>query len=59
MKPNRLMPRHIIIKLAKVKEKILKEAKGKKILYKETSIRISVDFSTETAPDQKEMVRYI
>ena len=33
MKPNRLMPRHIIIKLAKVKEKILREAKGKKKFF--------------------------
>ena len=43
------MPRHVIIKLAKVKEKILKEAKEKKFFYKETSVRISVDFSTETS----------
>ena len=48
-KPNRPTPRHIIIKIAKVKERILKAAREKQnINFKGTSIRISDDFSTET-----------
>ena len=59
VKPNRLTPRNAIIKLAKVKEKFLKEARGKKkkknpILYKGTFIRISVDFSTKTSQTKTE-----
>ena len=42
--------RHIVVKLAKVndKERILRAARQKKITYKETPIRLSVDFSGET-----------
>ena len=50
LNPNRPTPRHIIIKLAKVKDKerILKEAIEKQsINYKGTPIRLSADFSTE------------
>ena len=49
--PNKLNPRHIIIKMAKVndKERILKAARETQIInYKGTPIRLSVDFSTET-----------
>ena len=49
--PNRPTPRHIIIKMAKVKdiESILKATREKhRINYKETPIRLSADFSTET-----------
>ena len=47
---NRPTPRHIIIKMAKVKEKILKAAREKQIIkYKgPPPIRLSDDFSTET-----------
>ena len=46
---NRPTPRHIIIKMAKVKERILKAAGEKqRINYKGTPIRLSADFSTET-----------
>ena len=44
-------PRHIIITLAKIKDKerILKEARGKKtVTYKRVPIRLSADFSKET-----------
>ena len=44
-------PRHIIIKLAKIKdkEKLLKAAKQKRqITYKGTPIRLTADFSAET-----------
>ena len=50
--PRRNTPRHILIKLTKIKdkEKILKAAREKKqITYKGTPIRLLVDFSAETA----------
>ena len=49
--PRRNTPRHIIIKLPKMKDKerILKAAKGKeRVTYKGVPIRLSVDFSKET-----------
>ena len=52
--PNKLNPktpttRHIIIKMTRVKERILKAARKKQsINYKGTPIRLSADFSTET-----------
>ena len=51
MDPRRNTPRHIIIKLPKVKdkEKILKAARGKeRVTYKGVPIRLSADFSKET-----------
>ena len=48
--PKRNTPRHIIIKLPKIKDKerILKEARGKqRVTYKGVPIRLSADFSTE------------
>ena len=50
--PRRNTPRHILITLTKIKdkEKILKAAREKKqITYKGTLIRLSADFSAETA----------
>ena len=49
--PRRNTPRHIIIKLPKVKyeERILKAARGKEtVTYKGVPIRLSIDFSKET-----------
>ena len=49
--PKRNTPRHIIIKLPKLKgkERILKAARGKEtVTYKGVPIRLSVDFSKET-----------
>ena len=49
--PKRNTPRHIIIKLPKIKEKerILKPAKVKdRVIYKGVPIRLSADFSKET-----------
>ena len=49
--PRRNTPRHIIIKLPKIKDKerILKEARGKKgVTCKGVPIRLSADFSKET-----------
>ena len=58
--PNRPTPRHIIIKMAKIKERILKAARGKKIInYKGTPIRLSADISTENTTHQKRVARYI
>ena len=50
--PRRNTPRHILVKLTKIKdkEKILKAAGEKKqVTYKGTPIRLSADFSAETA----------
>ena len=49
--PKRNTPRHIIIKLPKIKDKerILKEAREKEtVIYKGVPIRLSADFSKET-----------
>ena len=49
--PKRNTPRHIIIKLPKIKDKerIPKEARGKeRLTYKGVPIRISADFSKES-----------
>ena len=49
--PKKNTPRHIIIKLPKIKDKerILKAARGKeRVTYKGVSIRLSADFSKET-----------
>ena len=62
LKPNRPTPRHIIIKMAKDKDKkrILKAAREKQsVHYKGTPIGLSADFSTETLQGQKGMARYI
>ena len=51
MDPRRSTPRHIIIKLPKIKDKetILKEARGKeRVAYKGVPIRLLADFSKET-----------
>ena len=49
--PKKSIPRHIIIKLPKIKDKdrILKSARGKvRVTYKEVPIRPSAHFSKET-----------
>ena len=51
MDPKKHTPRHIIIKLPKIKdkEKILKATRGKeRVTYKGVPIRLSADFSKET-----------
>ena len=47
MNSNRSTTKHIIIKMAKVKERIPKAAR-EKVIYKGASIRLSADFSAET-----------
>ena len=55
MNPNRPTPRHIITKMAKVKDRILKVPREKqRINYKGTPIRLSADFSTETFQARRE-----
>uniref|UniRef100_A0A8D1EFD6 L1 transposable element RRM domain-containing protein n=2 Tax=Sus scrofa TaxID=9823 RepID=A0A8D1EFD6_PIG len=55
LNPNRSTPRHIIIKMAKVKERILKAAREKQsINYKGTPIKLSADFSTKTLQARRE-----
>ena len=56
MNPNRPTPRHIIIKMSKLKDKqrILKVAREKqRIIYKGIPIRLSADFSAETAGQKR------
>ena len=54
--PRRNTPRHIIIKLPKIKDKerILKAAKGKeKVTYKGVPRRLLADFSKETLQSRR------
>ena len=49
--PRRHTPKHIIITLPKIKERILKAAREKDtVTYKGVPIRLSADFSKETLP---------
>ena len=55
--PKRNMPRQIVIKLAKIKDKdkLLKAAREKRqITYKGTPIRLTADFSEETPQARRE-----
>ena len=55
MNSNRPTPRNTVIKMANVKERILKAAgETQSINYKRIPIRISDDFSTETLEARKE-----
>ena len=54
MNPKRSTPRHIVIKMAKVKDKgrILKVARETELVTcKEKLMRLSADFSARTRPD--------
>ena len=55
--PRRTTPRHIIIKMARMKDKdrLLKASRErKKVTYKGKSIRLSSDFSTEILKARRE-----
>ena len=55
LNPNRPTPRHIIITMAKVKERILKAAREKQsVNYKGTPVKLSADFSAETLQARRE-----
>ena len=55
MKPKRPTPRHVIIKMPKVKEIILKAAREKQqITYKGIPIRLTADLSAETLQARRE-----
>ena len=55
MNPNKPTPRHIIVRMAKAKQRILKAAREKqRINYKGIPIRPSADFSTETLQARRE-----
>ena len=59
MNPNRFTSRHIILKMAKVKERILNAAREKqRVSYKGTSIRLSDDFSIETLQARRSGIIY-
>ena len=60
--PKRNTPRHIIIKLPKIrdKEKILKEARGKEtVTSKGVPIRLSADFSKEILQARRGGKKYL
>ena len=62
MDAKRPTPRHIIIKMPKVKEKerILKAAREKQLVtYRGVPIRLSADFSKETLQARKALARSI
>ena len=62
MNPKRRTTRHIIIKMARVKDKerILKAARERQsVNYKGTPIRLSADFSTETLQARREGKIYL
>ena len=55
--PRRNMPRHMLIKLTKIKhkERILKEAREKQqVTYKGSPISLTVDLSAETLQPKRE-----
>ena len=55
--PRRTPPRHIIIKISKIKDKdrVLKAARErKKVTYKGKPIRVLSDFSTETLQSRRD-----
>ena len=55
MDANRPMPRHIVIKIPKVKERILNTAREKQLVtYRSIPIRLSADFSKETLQARKD-----
>ena len=61
MHPKRNTPRHIIIKLLKIKDKeiILKAAREKEtVTYKIVPIRLSADFSKKTLQARKAGKKY-
>ena len=54
--PRRNMPRHILIKLTKTKQKetILKAAREKQVTYKGNPIHLTADLSAETLQTRRE-----
>ena len=53
--PKRNMPRHILIKLSKIKYKEKNAAREKQqITYKEIPIKLTADLSAETLQDRRE-----
>ena len=54
MDPKRATPRHIIIKMPKVKETVLKAAREKqRVTYKGVPIRLSANFSKKTLQERR------
>ena len=62
MDPKRNTPRHIIIKLPKIKDKerLLKAARVKEtVTYKGVPIKLSADFSKETLQARRAVKKYL
>ena len=59
MDTKRITTRHIIIKMSKVKERILKAAREKqRVTYKGVPIRLSANFSKETLQARRDCKKY-
>jgi len=56
MNPKKSTPRHVVIKMVKVKDKerIQKGAREKLVMYKGNPTKLSADFSAETFQAKKE-----
>ena len=55
MDPKRITPRHIIIKIPKVKERILKAAREKqRVTYKGVPVRLTAYFSKENLQERRD-----
>ena len=62
MNPKKPTPRHVIIKMAKFKDKerILKSAREKQeVTYKGAPIRLSADFSTEKLQARRDWLKIL
>ena len=59
MKPNRPTPRYILLKMAKVKDRILKAARKNKELLIRESYKTSSWFPYRNLSGQKGLARYI
>ena len=56
--PNRPISRNFIIKMAEVKERILKQKRKNRVIYKRIAIMLSADLSTETVQARWSSIMY-
>lgn len=56
--PNRPISRNFIIKMAEVKERILKQKRKNRVIYKRVAIMLSADLSTETVQARWSSIMY-
>ena len=56
--PNRPISRNFIIKMAEVKERILKQKRKNRVIYKRIAIMLSADLSIETVQARWSSIMY-